>query len=111
MSVLGAIQLIMLAGAAFALLLGGVASCCAPLVVSATASWAPERRHRALLLLSIAPMVLAGFGVLAVLAPSLLAILWPAYDHCLAHGDHHVHLCLVHLPHHMGNAASCVALL
>jgi Zn-dependent protease with chaperone function len=110
-SVLGAIQLIMLAGAGFALLLGGVASCCTPLVVSATASWAPERRHRALLLLSVAPMALAGFGLLAVLAPSLLAIAWPAYDHCLVHDDHHVHLCLVHLPHHVGNAASCVALL
>jgi Zn-dependent protease with chaperone function len=110
MSVLGAIQLIMLAAAAFALLLGGVASCCARLVLSRTATWAPERRHRALLLLSVAPMALTGIGLLAVLAPSLLAIIWPAYDHCLSHGDHHVHLCLVHLPHHMGNAASCVVL-
>ncbi len=111
MSVLGVIQLIMLAGSAFALLLGGVASCCAPLVVSMTASWAPERRHRALLLLSVAPVVFPAFGVLAVLAPSLLAFMWPAYDHCLAHGDHHVHLCLVHLPRHLGNAPSCAALL
>jgi Zn-dependent protease with chaperone function len=111
MSALGAIQLIALAGLSFALLLGGLASCCAPFVLSATASWSPERRHRALLLLSIAPMVLAAFGVLAVLAPSLLAMIWPEYDHCLSHGDHHVHLCLVHLPRHLGNVTSWLVLM
>jgi len=106
MSVLGVIQLILLAGLSFALLLGCLASCCAPLVLSGTASWSPERRHRALLLLSVAPMVFAAFGVFAVLAPSLLATVWPEYDHCLRHDDHHLHLCLVHLPRHLGNATS-----
>lgn len=111
MSVLGALQLVALAGLAFSLLSAGFASCCAPLVLSGTASWSPERRHRALLLLSVAPMVLAAFGVLAVLAPSLLALIWPELDHCLSHGDHHVHLCLVHLPGKLGNATSWLVLM
>jgi hypothetical protein len=110
MSVLGVTQLIMLAGLSFALLLGTLASGFTPLLLSATASWAPECRHRGLLLWSIAPMVFAAFGVLAVLAPSLLASVWPAYDHCLRHADHHVHLCLVHLPAHVGNATSWLVL-
>ena len=110
MNVLGVIQLIALAGLSFALLSGGLASFCSSLILSATVSWSPERRHRALLLLSVAPMVLAAFGVLAVLAPSLLAMIWPRYDHCLSHGDHHVHLCLVHLPRHLGNATSWLVL-
>jgi beta-lactamase regulating signal transducer with metallopeptidase domain len=30
--------------------------------------------------------------------PSLLALVFPSVDHCLAHDDDHVHLCFVHLP-------------
>jgi Zn-dependent protease with chaperone function len=111
MSVLGVIQLIMLAGLSFVLLVSWVASCCAPLLVSRTESWSPERRHRALFLLSVAPVVLAAFGVFAVLAPSLLAFIWPRFDHCLSHDDHHVHLCLLHLPRRVGNATSWLVLL
>jgi Zn-dependent protease with chaperone function len=110
-SVLGAIQLILLAGFSFALLFGCLASCASPLVLSATASWSPEGRHRALLLTSIAPAALPAFSVLAVLAPSFLASIWPEYDHCLQHDDHHVHVCLVHLPRQLGNAASCFVLI
>jgi hypothetical protein len=111
MSVLGAIQLVLLAGFSFAVLYGCLASGAAPRVVSATASWSPEGRHRALLLASIAPAALPVFSVLAVLAPSFLALIWPEYDHCLVHGDRHLHMCLVHLPHRVGNAASCFVLL
>lgn len=110
MSVLGAIQLMLLAGFSFALLFGCLASCAAPLILSATASWSPEGRHRALLLVSIAPAALALFSVLAVLAPSLLALIWPEYDHCPRHGDDHVHLCFVHLPRQLGNVTSCFVL-
>jgi Zn-dependent protease with chaperone function len=109
-SVLGAIQLILLAGFSFALLFGCLASCAAPLVLSATAPWAPECRHRSLLLASLAPAALPAFSVLAVLAPSFLAWIWPEYDHCLRHDDHHVHVCLVHLPRQLGNATSCLVL-
>jgi len=110
MSVLGAIQLIALAGLSFALLLACLASGVARFVIALTGSWSPERRHRALFLLGIAPVVFAVFGVLAVLAPSLLALTWPEYDHCLSHGDHHLHICLVHLPRHLGNGTSWLVL-
>jgi Zn-dependent protease with chaperone function len=109
-SVLAAIQLILLAGVAFALLAGSLASCCAPVLLARTADWSPQSRHRALLLASVAPLLVATFSVGAVLAPSFLALLWPEYDHCLQHGDHHVHLCLTHLPRHLGNAASWLVL-
>lgn len=111
MSVLGAIQLILLAGFAFAQVFGWLASGAAPLLLSATATWSPERRHRALLVMSFAPALLPVFSVLAVLAPSFLALLWPEYDHCARHGDDHVHLCLAHLPRELGNASSCLLLL
>jgi Zn-dependent protease with chaperone function len=111
MSVLSVIQLILLAGLSFVAIWGCAASCCAPLILSGTASWSPERRHRALLLLSIAPLVFAAAGVLAVLMPSLLGSFWPEFDHCLGHDDHHVHLCLVHLPRHLGNAPSWLVLM
>jgi Zn-dependent protease with chaperone function len=62
-------------------------------------------------MLSVAPMVLPFFAVLAVLVPSFLALLWPEYDHCLQHDDQHLHLCLLHLPSHVGNATSWLALM
>lgn len=111
MSLLGVIQLILLAGLSFVVIFGWLASCCAPLVLSGTASWFPERRHRALLLLSVAPTVSAAFGVLAVLMPSFLGFIWPEFDHCVGHDDHHVHLCLMHLPRHLGNAPSWLVLM
>jgi hypothetical protein len=111
MSVLGVIQLVVLAGFSFALLVGAIASAGARFFLSGTASWSPERRHRALLLLGIAPLVLAAFGVVAVLAPSAVSLIWPEHDHCLSHGSHHLHICLVHLPHDLGNAGSWIVLL
>lgn len=111
MNQLAALQLIALAGVSFALLLGVFASYWAPKVVSATEGWAPERRHRALLLMSLAPLVVAAFALLSALFPSLLALVWPGFDHCALHDDVHVHLCLVHLPRQAGNAASWLVLL
>jgi Zn-dependent protease with chaperone function len=111
MNQLAALQLIALAGVSFALLLGVAASGCASWFVSATAGWAPERRHRALLLISLAPLVVAAFALFSALFPSLLALVWPEFDHCALHDDVHVHLCLVHLPRHAGNAASWLVLL
>ncbi len=111
MSVLGALQLILLAGLAFALPLGLIGSCGVLPMLGGTGAWSPERRHRALFMLSVAPMVLAFFGILAVLSPSLLALMWPELDHCLLHDDQHLHLCLVHLPRHAGNATSWLVLM
>lgn len=107
---LAALQLIALAFLAFALFASASSSLGLPWALGGTMSWAPERRHRALLLLSTAPMVVACVALLAALAPSLLALVRPEYDHCLTHGDGHVHLCWLHPPSHLGNAASLLAL-
>jgi len=96
MKLLGTMQLFLLAGVGFALLAGLVVSALVPAVLRWTAAWTPAARHRALLLTSVAPMVLALASVLAVALPSLLALAWPAPDHCLVEHDH-PHLCLVHL--------------
>lgn len=44
----------------------------------------------------LAPAVVLG----AALAPSFLALAWPALDHCGAHDDLHDHFCLLHPPRH-----------
>lgn len=109
MNALGALQLVLLAGLGFALLSGLVVSAITPAVLARIAPWAPERRHRALLLLSLVPIVLGLAGLLAALLPSLLALRWPAHDHCAAHHGH-VHLCFLHPPAHAANAASWILL-
>lgn len=109
MSALGALPLALLAGAGFALVYGLLASALSPVVLASVRGWAPERRHRALTLLSVTPLVLALASVVAVFLPSALALVWPAHDHCLAHHGH-VHLCLRHPPPVVGEAAPWVLL-
>ncbi len=109
MNALGVLQLVLLAGLGFALLTGLAVSTLIPSVLAHVASWAPERRHRALLLLSVAPLVLGLVGLLAALLPSVVALRWPAHDHCLAHHGH-VHLCFLHPPTHAANPASWLLL-
>lgn len=111
MSVLAALQLVLLAGLLFALLAGLAVSALVPLALKLSEPWSPERRHRLLFVLSIAPVLVALAGLASVLAPSLLALVWPEYDHCLAHGDHHVHICVFHLPHDLGRWWSWLLLL
>lgn len=56
-------------------------------------------RGRLVLAATTAPLVAgAGLGLLALL-PGVVALVWPALDHCASHGDGHVHLCVVHGPH------------
>ncbi|MET0410340.1 MAG: M56 family metallopeptidase [Polyangiaceae bacterium] len=111
MSALAALQLLLLAGLLFTSLAGLLVSAAVPLVLSRTEHWEPLRRHRALFLLSTSPVLIAQASVLAVIAPSLLSLLWPELDHCLAHGDHHVHLCWFHLPAQVGRWWSWLPLL
>lgn len=109
MNALGVLQLVLLAGLGFASLAGLVVSAAVPIVLAHVALWAPERRHRALLLVSLAPLVLGLAGLFAALLPSVLALRWPAHDHCLAHHGH-VHLCFLHPPTHAANLASWLLL-
>lgn len=109
MSALAVLQLVALAGLGFAALAGGVVSVATPAALSRVALWAPERRHRALLLLSLAPLGLGFVGLLAALLPSFVALGWPAHDHCLRHHGH-VHLCFQHPPSHAASPASWLLL-
>jgi hypothetical protein len=67
-------------------------------VVRWSERWAPESRHRAMALLAVAPWVLMAAGLVSVSLPSIVGLIWPAIDHCLAHGGHS-HLCFVHGSH------------
>jgi Zn-dependent protease with chaperone function len=111
MSVLGALQLVLLAALLFAVVAGVAASLGLPLVLRATQGVEPGARHRALVRLAVLPPLLAIAGVLSTLAPSLLGLVWPDFDHCLAHGGSHAHLCLVHCPPDVGNAVCWAVLL
>jgi hypothetical protein len=64
----------------FALVGGLVASIAHPLVEKHTARWSPDAAHRALLLLAVAPPVLAASATLAAFAPSILALGWPTHQ-------------------------------
>lgn len=87
-----------LAGLAFTLLGALGAAVLVRLVGARLARWEPRARHRALLLLAALPAV-TGLGLLfAVSLPSLLGLVVPSLDHCLAHAGGHSHLCFVHLP-------------
>lgn len=110
MSVLGALQLLVLAGLLFAVLAGWVVSAVTPWLLRRVDAWAPRSRHHALALVAIAPALLGVGAVVAVLVPSLIPLVWPQHDHCLAHDDGHLHMCAVHLPHGLGNAASWILL-
>lgn len=62
----------------------------------------PRQRFKALLLMSVLPLMV-GFGVAAAtLLPSLGAFLWPSLDHCPDHHMGHDHLCFIHAPGPLG---------
>jgi Zn-dependent protease with chaperone function len=111
MNALGAAQLLALAGLMFAVLAGLVVSAVTPGILAHVRTWAPRPRHRVLVLVSIAPVLLAMTLVLAAVVPSLVPLVWPEHDHCLAHDDGHLHMCAVHLPHQLGNGASWIMLM
>lgn len=75
-----------------------IASRLAPRVIAATARATPERRHRAFVALAMTPSILALAMFSAALLPPLVSLLVPALDHCLAHDDHHFHICFRHIP-------------
>ncbi len=106
MSVVASLQLFLLAALLFALLGSAIASVAVPVVHRLTVNAAPDARHRTLLVLATLPAVFIVVAMVATVAPSVLGLVWPGYDHCLAHGGSHAHLCFVHLPEQAGGLAS-----
>jgi len=100
MSMLGNLQMLLLAAVAFSLIASVVVSLAVPLLVRYTSAWAPASRHKALMLLGLALPMFTLAALVSLLSPSFLAYAWPELDHCLLHEGHaHLHLCLVHLSH------------
>lgn len=55
-----------------------------------------EQRANLLLVWALLPLLAGLLAVAGVVAPSILAALGLMADHCLLHGNHHSHLCLLH---------------
>lgn len=55
-----------------------------------------EQRANLLLVWALLPLLAGLMAVAVVVAPSLLAAVGLMADHCLLHGSHHGHLCLLH---------------
>lgn len=100
MKALALLEWVVLVWLFFAGTMGAVFSWVVPWVLKRTIGWAPERRHVLLLLLSASPLALTFTALFAVLLPGLGGLVWPSWDHCLAHDHRHAHLCFVHLPLH-----------
>lgn len=58
----------------------------------------PVRRARLLFLLGSAPLAVPLLLLMLVFIPSILTWAGLVPDHCLAHDDHHGHLCFIHPP-------------
>jgi hypothetical protein len=87
-----------------------VASAGVPLLRRLLRNLPPPARYRRLWLLAASPLLATVAGMAAALTPSLLGLVWPAYDHCLVHGGTHAHLCFAHLPQEVGGPASWLVL-
>jgi Zn-dependent protease with chaperone function len=57
-----------------------------------------RRRLRLVEALLAAPLIAMLLVPLLCLLPSIASMVVPAWDHCLHHDDHAVHLCFVHVP-------------
>lgn len=91
-------QLFLLAGCTFLALGALAAAVILRLARARLVQWAPQVRHRAIVLLAALPVASALALLFSASLPSLVALVVPALDHCPAHGDGHAHLCFVHLP-------------
>lgn len=92
------LQLFLVAAVVFLVIGSLVAAVAARVLHTRVARWDPGARHRAFVLLAALPVLLALCLMLAVSLPSVIALVAPGLDHCLSHGDHHFHLCFIHLP-------------
>jgi Zn-dependent protease with chaperone function len=110
MSTLASLQLFVLAALLFAAFASVLASASVPLMRRLLANLPPHMRYRWLWLLAALPLIATIVGMAAALTPSLLGLIWPAYDHCLVHAGTHGHLCFAHLPNEVGGPASWLVL-
>jgi len=91
----------------FAVATSLLTACGYPFVRRRLERLAPSLRRKVLLAVALGP-VLAGVGLTTLaFSPSLVALIWPAADHCQLHEPPtHPHLCLVHPPRESASAAA-----
>lgn len=72
----------------------------------------PARTRASVLFATISAPIWAALLLSALaLLPGLVALVFPALDHCAVHDDDHLHLCVVHGPTLVGLGASWIVLL
>ena len=92
----GLAQLTMMGWLSFAVLLALGALLVPRFVLPRLRSVGAERRSKLLWVLCGAPVWGGALLMGLCFLPSVLALGWPALDHCLHHSDHNLHLCVVH---------------
>jgi Zn-dependent protease with chaperone function len=95
---LSSVQLFMLAGLAFVAVGALIASVAVRLASRPILELEPHVRHRVLVGLAAAPVVVSGLLLFSAALPSIVSLLVPELDHCSTHDDGHAHLCFIHLP-------------
>jgi Zn-dependent protease with chaperone function len=96
--VLSSLQPFMLAGLAFVALGSLAASAVVRFASRPIFGLPPHVRHRVLVGLAAAPVVVSGLLSFSAVLPSVVSLVLPALDHCSSHDDGHAHLCFIHLP-------------
>jgi Zn-dependent protease with chaperone function len=95
---LSSLQLFLLAGLGFVAAGSLTAGAVVRLASRPILGLPPHIRHRVLVGLAAAPVVIAGVLLFSVALPSMVSLLMPELDHCSTHDDGHAHLCFIHLP-------------
>jgi Zn-dependent protease with chaperone function len=83
-------------GLAVAAAVAGLSRLLRPGILSLLERLPVEQRANLLLLWALLPLLAGLLTVMAVVTPSLLTAAGLMADHCLLHGTHHSHLCLLH---------------
>ena len=90
------ILILVAVGLVAAAVLAGLSHLARPWLLRLLGSMPAEQRATLLLVWALLPLLAGLLAVAVVAAPSLLAAAGLMADHCLMHGAHHSHLCLLH---------------
>lgn len=105
----GLLQLGWLAWVFFTVLFAIVLALVVPRLREPIARLDPATRVVVLRALLVAPLVGGGLAAALCFVPKLFGAVRPALDHCMEHGDAHVHFCLRHPPEALGGIGVWVA--
>ena len=101
----GLLQIGLLLWASFAMLTAASIALATPSLRPALRNLAPGLRANVLRALLVAPVVGGASATFLCFLPKMVGLVAPQLDHCVAHGDHHVHFCPNHPPDALFGAA------